>query len=475
MTVLEERITVSRPPGECFRYVLDFSTIEQWDPGVYRATKRTPGPPKEGTVFDIVLSTMGRKMPMEYELVEVHSGERIVLRGQADGLRALDTIDFRLDRRGKCKLHYRADLQFDGLLSIAASLTRPWLEGVGRRAVEGLRRALTPERELEEPSIKERLKYRTVLPAAWEFTQRGYLKIDNKGLSDFVDGQTAVITGPTSGLGMASAKLLARLGARLILVGRDDERLAESCRAIQAFSGCSEKHLQVVEADLSKMAQVRRVVASVRSITDSVDILINNAGALFEGREETDEGHERTLAINLLCPFVLTTGLLGALSKAGGRVINVASGGMYTQGLRLDDMQFEAEPFDGAIAYARTKRALVALTDYWADHDELQAITFNSMHPGWADTPGVQRSLPRFYRLMKSQLRDARMGADTIAWLATSPAVSDESGLFFFDRRPRSKSILPGTSASPAQRQRLVQWLRTHSGSEATDTDRVSQ
>ena len=459
MIQLNESIVVDRQIGDCFRYLLDFSTIEQWDPGVYRSTKRTPGAPGEGTVFDVVLSIMGRKKSMQYELKKVFPGERMVLHGDADGLRAKDTIDFRAIGAERCQIDYSAELHFDDLPGVVDPLLRPWLDGIGRGAVDGLKQALTPPAKPSEMSIPDRIKYKTVLPAAWDFTQRGYLRMEDKGLSEFIDGHTVVITGPTSGLGLATSKLLARLGARLILVGRNDEKLARAESEIQDFSGCEHNRLHLVEGDLSEMKQVLGVAETIRGITEKVDVLINNAGSLFDARRETSEGHERTLAINLLCPFVLTSALLGPLTAAKGRVINVASGGMYTQGLALDDLQSSAEPFDGPTAYARSKRALVAITDHFAESLAHRQISFNSMHPGWAETAGVRRSLPRFYRLMKSRLRDARMGADTIAWLATSAAVDGVSGQFFFDRRPRPRSLIKGTEVSSEQRQKLADLL----------------
>jgi NAD(P)-dependent dehydrogenase (short-subunit alcohol dehydrogenase family) len=125
--------------------------------------------------------------------------------------------------------------------------------------------------------------------------------------------------------------------------------------------------------------------------------------------------------------------------------------------VKLDDMQFRNEPYDGSKAYARAKRALVAITGHWArQHPQ---IFFSSMHPGWAATPGVEKSLPAFNRRMQRWLRDARMGADTMVWLASSQAPLGHSGEFWFDRQPRPTAVLPGTAVSAAQLDALLQWL----------------
>lgn len=464
MTTLYEEITVQRSLHDCFRYMLDFSTIEQWDPGVYRATKITFGAPRQGSVFDVLLSSMGRKIAMRYEIEQIDDGRRIQLSGEADEVSSTDTIEFEPLDPERTTIGFRADLKLHRLPGFASPLARPFLKRIGEKTMEGLYRALTPQNAVKAPSTTERLKYRTVLPAAWDFTERGYLKMEDKGLSHFVDGQCAVITGPTSGLGLATAKLLARLGASLILVGRGGEKLRRAKRQIRHFSGCGADDISVVQADLSTIEHMQRAAREVATHAGpgGIDILVNNAGALFEDHAVTDDGIERTVAINLVCPFVLTSSLLDELGRAQGRVINVASGGMYTQGLRLGDMNFEQEPFDGPRAYARAKRGLVALTDHFAEVYKNCGISFNSMHPGWADTPGVASSLPRFYRTLGSRLRDPRMGADTIVWLATSPAAEEVSGEFFFDRKPRPKVVFPNTEISLEKRLALLDWLRSH-------------
>ncbi len=173
-------------------------------------------------------------------------------------------------------------------------------------------------------------------------------------------------------------------------------------------------------------------------------------------RARSRDGFELTFAVNVLAPFVLTGLLLGPLRHAGrARVITVSSGGMYTARLDLGDLQLERREFDGAEFYAHTKRAEVALTEAWAQRPEADGITFLSMHPGWADTPGLSESLPRFRRVMRPLLRDARQGADTIVWLATTPAADGVSGKLWHDRRPRPAHRLPSTRETAQERAQL--------------------
>jgi dehydrogenase/reductase SDR family member 12 len=459
MITLEETIQAPRAIADCFRYLVDFSTSEQWDPGVYRAVKRSAGAPTAGTEFDLVLNSAGRRVPMRYRLVRVESPFRIELHGEGAGFSAHDVIQLRALGRDRTEIRYRAELQFDGAIGQVERVLHPFMVRMGRRAVAGLQRALTPDTDIPSATLAQRLAYATLLPAARHFTERGYLAMANKGLSDDMSGKRVVITGATAGLGLAAACELSRLGAELVLVGRDSLKLARAARTVRDFSGAPGERVRTLEAELSSLSEVRRAGLELARQYPRIDVLINNAGALFAEHGDSPDGHERALAINLLCPWLLTRTLMPVLSASRARVINVASGGMYLQPLRLDDMQFRHQAYDGAKAYARAKRALVAVSEHWAEqHPE---VHFSSMHPGWAATPGVEKSLPAFNQRMQRWLRDARMGADTMVWLASSPAPLPHSGLFWFDRRPRPTAMLPGTAVTLAQRQALLAWLES--------------
>jgi NAD(P)-dependent dehydrogenase (short-subunit alcohol dehydrogenase family) len=128
---------------------------------------------------------------------------------------------------------------------------------------------------------------------------------------------------------------------------------------------------------------------------------------------------------------------------------------MYTQRLELDDPQWEQRDYDGVRAYAETKRAQVVLSELWAEALAEDGTTVNSMHPGWADTPGVARSLPLFHRTTGLVLRSPAEGADTIVWLAASPAAGRATGRLFFDRQPRRAYLLPNTRETEADRRAL--------------------
>lgn len=280
-------------------------------------------------------------------------------------------------------------------------------------------------------------------------------------------GRTVLITGPTSGLGRAATDALAGLGARVILVGRSADRLAAVRDALVAMHG--EDRFPVVVADLGSLGSVRAAVARVLETESRLDVLVDNAGAIFPERIDGPDGIEATLATLVVGPFTLVSGLLPLLQRtAGSRVIAVTSGGMYTQGVHLDDLQWVTEPFSGPRAYARAKRVQVALIREWARRlgpsDVSSDITVNAMHPGWADTPGLAEALPSFHRLMGSLLRSPAEGVDTLVWLAAAAGGRERSGRLFLDRRPRPFDRFPGTRLSAADRRRLWQAVVELSG-----------
>lgn len=276
---------------------------------------------------------------------------------------------------------------------------------------------------------------------------------------DALRGRTAIVTGASSGLGKATATGLARLGATVRLVVRDVGR-AESAAAeiTKVVPGAS---LEVDTCDVSDLVDIRRYAAEVP--LDRLDVLVHNAGVLPAKRTVSAQGHELTLATHVLGPLLLTDLLRPALAAARGRVIIVASGGMYTQSLPADDPEYRSGPYRGATAYARTKRMQVALTPLLAQRYEPDRITVAAMHPGWSDTPGLTESLPSFARLTKPLLRPPDEGADTAVWLAaTEPAPA--TGEFWHDRRTRPAHYLRRTRESEADRLQVFDYCLTTTG-----------
>lgn len=277
-----------------------------------------------------------------------------------------------------------------------------------------------------------------------------------------MDGRVAVVTGFTSGIGLAVATRFGELGATLHLVGRDPGRTA-STAALLARRGF-EVHTSI--ADLGDLAAVRSIAIDIMGAHQHLDVLVHNAGALSPGYTVSPQGFEMTVASQVLGPFLLTSLLLPRLEggESSGRVITVASGGMYPEKLEVEKLAAGPESYHGVRAYARAKRAQVELNVEWARRCRSGTI-FQAMHPGWVDTPGVLTSLPRFHSITKPVLRSVEAGADTIVWLADVDEQDlGANGGFWLDRHRRSITKLPGTGASQSERDRLWQWCEASSG-----------
>jgi NAD(P)-dependent dehydrogenase (short-subunit alcohol dehydrogenase family) len=281
------------------------------------------------------------------------------------------------------------------------------------------------------------------------------------------DNQRVAITGATSGLGLAAASAFASLGADVIALGRTPEHAEHARTVIEAArdEAGAQGEVHVVLADLASLEAVVDAAAQVRDLAPRLDVLVSNAGALVHERRDTDDGLEFTLQTHVVAPFRLVAELLPTLASPsgragrGGRVITVTSGGMYTQSLNLSDLADPPEPFDGVRAYARAKRAQVALTGEWAWRvGRPGGITFAVMHPGWVDTPGLSEGLPGFSKVMAPVLRTTGDGADTMVWLAWADEPLDHNGALWHDRRPRWADKVPWTTVDQAQAQTL--WHR---------------
>jgi dehydrogenase/reductase SDR family protein 12 len=262
-----------------------------------------------------------------------------------------------------------------------------------------------------------------------------------------MDGQVVLVTGATSGLGLAAATRLAGLGASIRFLARDRGRAEAAVASIVEASGNSDVSFGI--ADLADLASVGAFAAAFRAQETRLHVIVHNAGALSRHFQTTIDGIELTVATQLIAPFVLTNELLPLLrATAPARVITVSSGGMYAERFDLDGLEMTADGYNGVTAYARAKRAQVVLNDEWARRQSASGIVFHAMHPGWADTPGIEASLPAFHRLMGPLLRNADEGADTIVWLAASAEAARSSGGFWHDRRRRWEHKLPWTRSA---------------------------
>jgi dehydrogenase/reductase SDR family protein 12 len=283
-----------------------------------------------------------------------------------------------------------------------------------------------------------------------------------------ITGKTVVITGGNSGLGLVTANALVRIGASVRIVARDAARGAAAVEELDAL-GRAPAGLDV--ADLSSLDDVRRLAAELRERETRLDVLVHNAGALLAERTESADGHEMTFATMVLGPFLLTSELLPLLraTPGGARVLWIASGGMYTQSLDVDALEMGDDDYSGTTAYARAKRAQVVLAEGWGKRLRADRIAVHAMHPGWADTPGLETGLPGFRTLLGPILRSPEEGADTIVWLAAAEEPGRLTGKFWLDRAPRSTTKLVPSGATAEEREKLWELCERLTGGEVQE------
>jgi NAD(P)-dependent dehydrogenase (short-subunit alcohol dehydrogenase family)/carbon monoxide dehydrogenase subunit G len=465
MMRLKETLVVSRPVRQVFDYVSDFRRIEQWDPGVAASTLNSPGHSGSqkvgmGSIFNLTLKFGLSRPAMTYVITGYDPPHKVVLKGEGSSFSAVDTICFK-EMGGVTRITYQADITFSGAGRFLELLLQPLLIQTGKNAMKGLARQLDAGIFRSGTHWLDFLADHAILPGMMMFSRYGYMASRRfwTAPKSTLYGKKIVLTGGTSGIGRAAAFMLAEQKAFLTIVARNREKAEQVCEDIIEKTG--NPNVDYMIADLSLLGDIRRVAGQIAGSKKSIDILINNAGALFNQRQETSEGLEMTFATDLLGVFALTELLLPCLARSeGARIINVSSGGMYTQGIDVNDLENQEGPYSGAKAYARAKRGLVVLTRLWAQRLCSKGIRVHAMHPGWVDTPGIVTALPEFHSLTKKIMRTPEQGADTMVWLAGSAQGAKYSGQFWLDRRPKETIVFPGTNTSDAEAEILYQRLK---------------
>jgi dehydrogenase/reductase SDR family member 12 len=276
-----------------------------------------------------------------------------------------------------------------------------------------------------------------------------------------LDGKVALVTGATSGIGLAAAAALARLGASVRALARSHDRAALAAARCRERAGIADADVRPAVCDVSSLGAMRDFARRFSDEEQALDVLVNNAGVMPAQRTYTPDGLELMFATHVLAPHVLTGRLLPLLQAAApSRVINVTSGGQYGQRIPAGDLQSEYAKYAPRKLYARTKREELVLTVMWAERLRGTGVHVHAMHPGWADTPGIERSMPLFRSLSRPVMRTPDEGADTIAWLAGAPEAVSTSGLFWQDRHPRPPTYRLGPGPDDqATRQQLWDYV----------------
>jgi NAD(P)-dependent dehydrogenase (short-subunit alcohol dehydrogenase family) len=254
-------------------------------------------------------------------------------------------------------------------------------------------------------------------------------------------GKVCLVTGATSGIGWETARALAALGATLALVGRDTGRLQRAIDRIR--ESAPDARLESYVAELSSQEQVRRLAREFQSGHDRLDVLVNDAGAVFPTRRESVDGIEMTLALNHLAPFLLTNLLRDTLkASAPSRVVTVSSGAHQGAKVKFDDLQL-THGYGMWRAYGRSKLMNLLFTRELARRLAGTGVTANALHPGFVSSNFGKSEGPMWaavFSLMRPFMISAENGAQTAIYLASSPEVEGASGWYYVDCHPVTPS-----------------------------------
>jgi NAD(P)-dependent dehydrogenase (short-subunit alcohol dehydrogenase family) len=241
-----------------------------------------------------------------------------------------------------------------------------------------------------------------------------------------------LITGATSGIGFATAKALAKAGARVVIVSRDPQRGDFARAAISRETGSSQ--LEVMQADLASLDSIRGLAQRFQATHERLDVLINDAGVFEPHRRLSADGIEMTFAVNVVAPFLLTELLLERLRQsAPSRIVNVCSAMHASASLDIDDLQFEGRRYGMTRAYGQSKLALLIVTKELARRLQGTEVTVNAVHPGFVASNLGKLGGPvgMSWRLMRPLMISPEEGAKTSVYLALSPEVAGVSGGYF--------------------------------------------
>jgi NAD(P)-dependent dehydrogenase (short-subunit alcohol dehydrogenase family) len=252
-----------------------------------------------------------------------------------------------------------------------------------------------------------------------------------------MQGKVVVITGATSGIGEVAARRLAGMGARIVLVARDKTRGLQTLRRLHR-GNLSVSH-SIHYGDLSRISEMKRLAVEIAAAEPRIDVLINNAGAMFGSRQMTEDNLEFTFAINHMAYFVLTQGLRERLlASSPARIVNTASDAHKGRVLDFEDLQ-SAKRFSALNVYGRSKLCNILFTRELSRRWDGKGVTANCLHPGFVATrfgDGSGGFLSRAISMAKIFAISPEKGAETIVYLASSPEVARVSGEYFYKSRP---------------------------------------
>jgi dehydrogenase/reductase SDR family member 12 len=457
MIQIENKIHLDLPPSLVFPVLSDYSRIKEWNPFINKAKKTSQGKVGLNTKYTILKSFFNNSILINYTITAFQPNHYLEIKGTTENIDIVHKIDFFDEGKGS-ELIYYSEYDFKGVLKPWEGLLYVFLKNQQFEIIESIKTVFSSN-PIPQKNYLNKLLYPFLLPMIHDFTKYGYRNsrkrwkvILNSGI-----GKTVLITGGSTGVGLEISILYARAGAKVIVVEKKPENLYSSVDHIKKLTG--NPNIFPILADLSLMSENSRVAELIKQNFADLSIIVNNLGNIYHNQIITQEGFEKSASLMLMGPYVLVESLYPILvHHKDSRVINVSSGGMYSQRFTLRDL-FNSTDYNGMILFAKYKRAMVILSDYWAMKWKRSGVKSFSMHPGWTDTESIRNSLPVFYRFMKTFLRSPDEGADCAFWLGISEDLEEMTGGFWFDRELQTQHIFLNTSNSDEEINECIEYL----------------
>lgn len=430
---ISKEIKVDLSVEQVFKYVMNFSQLYEWDDNIIEGHRIDLGEIKVGSKFNLLYSILGTLQNLEYTLVSFNENQSLEFRCITPSFNAIDKIIFLKLDNNKTSITYSVNISVKN--KIQDLVLKSIMNRIANRVIFRLKEVLE-----KKESFQTSTNSLSLLNIPYRFSKKGWNYNRKQFCATSMRSKTVLITGATSGLGKSTTFNLASKGCDLILVGRNHDKLEQLKNEI--INRGFVKKIDIYSCEMEDLVAVDQTCNQIIAQGHRIDGLINNAGALYSS-EKSINGVERTTVVDLLAPTLICSKLIKIISLEGC-IINVTSGGMYSTGLNIDELKVAALPFSGAKAYALAKRALHIYSIGLNAEVEKNGIRIHSMHPGWADTPGVLGSLPIFYRLTKRWLRTPFQGSDTIVWLVMNNP--NQGGKLWLDRKIQPDHILNSTT-----------------------------